>query len=519
VSLNRSHLAALLAVTTVALPVYLLRLNGVAGMVNDDAWYILLARSLAEGTGFHLISSPLEPILPLYPPGFPAVLSIAFRISPEYPDNVWLLKGVSIAAMIGVGFLTYHYLRTRRLSNEVAISAALATILTPAFVFLATSTVMSECVFTLAQVAVILVVHRSAEANDRNAVRWLIVAAVLAAAAVLIRTAAVAVVAATAIWLLKERRWRRAAIFAATVALCLLPWIIHSTVNAPTEAQRAAHGGAVAYSYGEQLWMRWAGAPSSGTITARDLPRRVVTNLTDIAARGMDGIFLPVVLRGPAESGDEVVALGPGNNMGATSAPMIVAAAVSVIVLTGFIAAVRRQITVTEVFLPAAMAIILLWPFWSFRFVVPLTPFLYFYLVTGMQVLFRSPRAAPLVVLCVIGLALYDHAGYIIRAQSRDEGQRIEWIARARETDTVLEWIRDNLPGDGMIASSSPALLFMRTGLKSVAYDDTTIPFSVWKSRGFRYIVCLRPAELPPGTPGTYTVLHRSPQGLWVISI
>lgn len=94
----------------------------------------------------------------------------------------------------------------------------------------------------------------------------------------------------------------------------------------------------------------------------------------------------------------------------------------------------------------------------------------------------------------------------------------MEWTDRAREADATLAWISDNLPADGKIASSNSALLFLRTGLKSLAYDDPTIPLQKWRSRGFRYIVCLRPLEVPVGPPGSFRLLYHSSQ-MWVIEI
>ena len=76
-------------------------------MVIDDAWYVMLAKALAEGRGYWLVNAPLDGILPGYPPGFPALLSLVFYLRPEFPDNVWLLKSVSIAAMLGVAMLSY----------------------------------------------------------------------------------------------------------------------------------------------------------------------------------------------------------------------------------------------------------------------------------------------------------------------------------------------------------------------------------------------------------------------------
>jgi hypothetical protein len=499
-----------------ALPVYVLRLNGVAGMMVDDAWYLLLARSLADGTGYKLISSPADAILPLYPPGHPALLSLVFRAAPEFPQNVPLLKAVSIAAMMGVGLLTFSYLRKHRQQSPVlAGGIAVATAILPAFVFLATSTLMSECVFTLAQLAAVVLAHRSVESPDRRrSMVMALSAAAVAAAAVLVRSAAAGLVVAVALWLIKERLWKPAAVFATAVALFLLPWLAYANVHAPTRQQRMHHGGAIVFSYGEQFWMRWAGAPASGQITVAELPARIATNATDIFARSAGGIFVPAFFRGPDESGEEVVALGPAS-MGTAGVTMAISLTLSAIVLVGFITAARRRITVAEFLVPIAIAIILVWPFWSFRFVLPLTPFLFFYLIEGLQVVTRSLRATRIVLLCLIGLNLFDHAGYILHG--RQPG--LDWLDDAAEVEAALDWIDLNLPPDGgAIASSNSALIYLRTGRKSLAYDDPTISLAAWRARGVRYLVCLRPMNLPTGMDREYRVLYQSGRR-WIIEL
>jgi hypothetical protein len=512
----RLFLAALL----LPLGIYLLRVNDIAGVVVDDAWYLMLARALAEGSGYAIISSPREAILPLYPPGFPAVLSLAYRIHPEFPANVFLLKSVSIVAMLAVGVLTFRYVRThRQQSAAIAGSVAIATTLVPAFAFLATSTLMSECVFTLAQLAAVVLIHQSVESADRGrSVIFAMSAAAAAAAAVLIRSAAAGLVLAVLLWLIKETHWKRAAWFAGAVAVCLLPWLAYARAHAPTTEQRMEHGGAVAYNYADQFWMRVAGGPAAGRVTASAIPARIGTNFVDVFGRGIGGIFVPAFLRGPNESGEEVVGVGPAS-MGDNNPMMVVSFALSAIVLAGFIATVRRRITVTEFLVPVSIAIILIWPFWSFRFLLPLTPFLFFYLVTGLEALSRSTRVMRITLFCVIGLYLFDHAGYIVLARTQAGAGRMEWADRAAAVDAALEWVGDNLRPDGTIASTNPALLYMKTGLKSLGYDDPTIPLDAWRARGFRYIVCLYPLDVPAASAGVYKVLYKSPARLWVIEL
>ena len=516
------HIAGAGVVILIVLGIYVLRLNNVMGQMIDDAWYVVLGKSLADGTGFRLISSATVPIQPLYPPGFPAILSLVFRFGPGFPENIWLLKSVSIAAMVGVGLLTYLYLhRHRQLSTELAACAAVGVTMTPALVFLATSTVMSECVFMVAQLAAVLVVHWTVDARDEDAGRrFAILAAVLTAGAMLIRSAAVTVVLAALLWFLKERLWRRAAWFGAVAVLCLLPWTLYARFNASTAAEREAHGGAVVYPYVDQLSMRWAGAPVFGRIALSELPARIRTNFVDVFTRGVGGILVPTFFRGVSESGEEVVSLVPQSglavpSMGGLRETAIVSVGLSLIALVGFVRAARDRLTAAEFLVPLTLGMIVLWPFWSFRFVLPLTPFLLFYFGRGIQVL--APRAAGIVLLSLLGLNIYDHVGYILHARA---GGDVSWIARSREVDALLEWMNTSgLPEDGLLVTTNPGLVYLSTGRRSVASDHPTIDSSRWKERGVRYVAVLYPVDLSTLAHREFKVLYHSAGDLWVIEI
>ena len=56
--------------------------------------------------------------------------------------------------------------------------------------------------------------------------------------------------------------------------------------------------------------MRVAGMAASGRTTLGDLPAQTWWNLVNVFGRDMGGVFVPAFLRGPNESGEEVVSLG-----------------------------------------------------------------------------------------------------------------------------------------------------------------------------------------------------------------
>jgi hypothetical protein len=513
-----------LAVLLVPLPIYVLRLDRVVGMVVDDAWYVMLAKGLAEGRGYQLVNAPLDGILPGYPPGFPALLSLVFRLSPDFPENVWLLKSVSMAAMFGVATLSYFYLhQLRRLPRHLAALAAIGIATTPAFVFLATSTAMSECVFTLAQLAVVVVADRAIRASPGSGWRLAALAGLLGVATVLTRSVGAAVVAAVFCSFVKERQWKRVSAFTIVLAICLGPWLMYARAHAPTAEHQQIHRGSLVYGYGDQFWMRFAGSALSGRVTAADLPDRAATNLMDVFGRSFVGIFTPVLLRSVEESGEELVFLGGQVGwtfigFGGLPATIAISFVLGGIVVWGFVRTARERATVAEFLVPISLLITVFWPFWSFRFVLPLVPFLYLYFVKGLT----QAAAARVVLLIVIGLNLYDHVGYIAQARS-DRPNGVDWIATFEELDTTLDWMKVHLDRDAVVASTNPALVHLRTGHKTITLDRVTEPWSVWQGRGVRYAACLVSHELPSPRLGPYELLYQShPErhtSYWVVDL
>jgi hypothetical protein len=535
---SRAGAIAATASLIAAACIYLLRFDRAAGLVVDDAWYILLGRALARGEGYRLVSSAVTPIQPVVPPGFPAILSIVFRVSPDFPQNVFLLKSVSIAAMLAAGVITYRYfVDCRRMPWQMGAGIAAATTLMPGLVFLATSTVMAESVFILGQVLTVFVVERSVRAEaDPAGRRQVVLAAVLAAATTLVRTTGVALVAAVVLYLLTERRWRRAVLFTSVAAACLLPWALYARAHEPTAAQRSEHGGSIAYAYTDSMRMRQAAEPVSGQVTLGELPARVGVNVMNVLGRDMGAIVVPAFFRGPNESGEEVFALGHGpgsavGSMGNATATVVIAFTLSAIALIGYGSAARRRLTPVEFLVPLSLAIIIAVPFFTYRYVLPLAPFLLFYLAEGLRTATlwcdrrvaatrRDPwRIARILLLCLVGLDLFEHAQYIFAARNADRAQSLDWIADAREVDEVLGWMKQSLTHEGAVATTNPGLVYLTTGRKTLAIDDYPNNWRRWKAHGVRYAVALRPAELPDSSYGFRLLYQTSRRKLWVIEL
>lgn len=510
---SRQALASMALAAAGVVALYLLRVDNVAGLYVDDAWYILLGKALASGEGYRLISSATTPLLPVVPPGFPALLSIGFWISPSFPENLFLLKSISILAALGAGVVCWlDFTRHRNVPPAHATLLVAAATLTPAIVFLATSTVMAECVFTFGQLAAVVLVERI-KRREPDYAAPAVIAGLATAAVILIRTAGAAVAVAAVAYLALGRRWRQLAIYAAVVAFAVTPWQLYSTAHAPTEAEREAHGGTIVYSYDRLLTTARLNDPNAGTLGVRDLMLRVKDNVFGIVVRDLGGIFVPSLYRGPAESGEETMSIGaPGQgSMGAAAGTMGVSLLFGVLIALGWIGTASERLAMPALLVATSIAIVTPVSVPTFRYIVPLTPYLLLFLWHGL-----GRRAVARVVLtCVVGFHLLDHTGYI---QHKRAGTA-DWLVDARENDALLDWMVANVRGPGEVAASNPALVYLRTGRRTVASVRRTSNWERWRALGVRYVVSTLGDSLPPRELNARLLFRTDQRGFWVVAM
>ncbi|HEX6163271.1 MAG TPA: hypothetical protein VFZ31_07895 [Vicinamibacterales bacterium] len=493
--------------------IYALRLDHAVGLIVDDAWYVVLAKALAEGQGFRLISSATAAIMPAVPPGFPAILSPIFLIS-SFPENLIWLKLVSVLAMLATGVVCWiDFTRYRDVPPAHALLLAAATVITPAFVFLATSTVMAECAFTLAQLLAVVLVERVARdrhASDRSAV----IAGLAGAATILIRLLGVAVVGASIAYLLINRRWRQAAVLAGTVIVCMVPWQLYARAHQPTIDERVANGGTIAYSYQQLLAMRRPGDTRAGEASVTERIVRAGRNAADIAGRDVGAILVPSFYRGPSESGQELLSVVGGvsqtGSMGRGAAIVTVSAVLTALIVFGISRQRRDWLSMPALVIVASLLVIVAVGSQTFRYLVPLTPYLLLFFWRA----FGSGAAARIAVLCVAGFNLIDHGLYIHQKLTGTP----PWLAEFSENDEILTWMSEHVTEPGAVASTNPGLVYLRTGRKGVVYLFPEENQANWKAAGVRYIVALKPAELPPPSLKT-RLLFRTKHRLWIVEM
>ena len=94
------------------------------GRFHDDAIYMVAGQAMAADGSLTLPSLPGAPDQTKYPPGYPALLALVWRIQPSFPANVSLATALS--ALFAAGALTVAFLHLRRwqgVGSAVALAA------------------------------------------------------------------------------------------------------------------------------------------------------------------------------------------------------------------------------------------------------------------------------------------------------------------------------------------------------------------------------------------------------------
>ena len=190
------------------------------GVFFDDGIYVQLAKSLAEGDGYRSMHLPDAPVAVHYPPAYPFILSLLWRLWPSFPANVTLFE-LWDAASLGLA-ATLIALHSRRIALPSPMSAGALVLAFIAFPLLTLVGVrFSEPLFLLLAAGAVLV----ADSEDQS-VRTAVLAGVLAGVATLTRSIGIAVIGGVVLGMFASGRRRSALIAGSTATVIIVPWLV-----------------------------------------------------------------------------------------------------------------------------------------------------------------------------------------------------------------------------------------------------------------------------------------------------
>jgi hypothetical protein len=420
------------------------------GVFQDDGIYAILGKAIARGEGYRYLNLPGAPAATHYPPGYPLVLALIWRLSPVFPDNTALFVFVSVG-FLAVAAAGAWYFGHRRLGLHpgVATALALATVAcAPALMF--GVFVLSEPMFVALLFPILIAAERAADSGSR---RDAAAAGLLAGLLALVRTMGQFVALALVLVLIVRRRWSAAAAAIGTAALSIIPW--HLWV--------AAHGADVPPvlmgKYGPyDGWLRGAVASEGiGFVAAvawknlrelHALAWDMFTGITDAGA--------PVVVAlGAFVSGPVLIVLGLGARRLARRAP------------------------VTLCFSFAYMAIVLAWPFEPTRFVWALLPIFGAMMALGAATVIgwrpesTRGRAGRLAAVAVMALLGTGYLAYNVRAV-RTRMWTIMPSTFTQRATPLIEWARTATDPRDLLATDDDAMVHLYSARRTIPVGTFT---------------------------------------------
>ncbi len=411
------------------------------GVFYDDGMYVVLAKALATGRGYHWLHLPGAPAATHFPPGYPALLALAWAVFPGFPANVIAFKAINACLLAVVAAsITLFACRRARMSARVALIVAVAGCAAIPMLVLSTQ-VMSETLFLAVLVPGLLLAEQVADRVPAERASVLVSLGILAGALMLVRSHGVAFVVALAVLWVRRRQWRALALVVVACAVTVLPWQVwklahDGTLPAPLRGSYESYG----------TWLSRGLHAGGLSAMARAVWQTVVELFRTMAATGTAG--LPVAVR-----------------------PWLTLALLGLLVVGA--RRLRRTAPVTVLFATAYGGVILIWPFAPARFIWGVWPLVILCAAAGAFALrdwhppaatWRAVRglgAAELVALA------YGYGVYTVR------GVRGRWWSsiprrNAAAVRPLVQWTARNTAPQAVIASNAEVVVYLYTGRTSV---------------------------------------------------
>jgi hypothetical protein len=439
-----AFVALLLLGAVLAWP-YLVYLRAPAlGTFHDDGVYLVTAKALATGQGYRIVSLPGEPAQTKYPFLFPWLLSIVWRARSTLPGNLLSLRMVPFVGAVAWLYLSWRVLRRLGATPMITAAAIALTAASPWTLFLSTS-LLSEtlCAALVAGGLLLLVRVESADTTRYDAMA----AGALMGAAILSRTAAIAPATAGLVVLAAKRKWRNVVQYGVSTLLVAAPWIWWSMRHASDPIVDPFYSASnyaswnIVFSY---AWRDKLAILVVNTLWAIQVGQYWGLSAGRVTAWIVAVVFVPCIVRG--------VWLERGS-------PVALASALYT-------------------------ALLLAWAFPPVRFLVPILPFLVWFLFVG------AGRLKPVVgvmaaVLVVTSSIATWHLAQATRARGGtwfDAGGVDDWSGIIN----LVRWVDTNAPPDAVLIATHDPTFYLFTGRTALRPDSMDPLMSYYNVSGRR---------------------------------
>ena len=442
---------------------------------GDNAEFVTLARSVANGQGLTYTNLPDQIVATKYPPVFPFMLApIAWLFEGSLWSNL-SRGGLEFVAMKWLVVLMFSasaailFLLVRDLSNDLQASVTTLVAITNSLTVSYASQVMSEVPYVMWSLLALWLLGRGLASPDWRGNRWVWAGVAAMIIAYLTRSVGICLITAVILYLIGRQDWRRTLIVGGICFCAMLPWALRNSMA----------GGSIYY---QVLLMVNPYRPEKGYLDTIGVLYRLMDQLILYVNDYLPEVVLPLF----AES---------------SPAMAMMAILVSVLaVATVFLCIRRRQHLLVLTYAALFVFTLLTWPWGGTRFLVPLMPILWFLAVhtlaeglgwLGARQGLISARTAGAAAL-VLMLALNLHSLFDLARESRN-GYSPAW----RNYIAAGLWLRTTAEPDATISCRKAFMMHLVSGRQTVTYafDKPAALLAHFEEQGVDYAVV---DNLPP---------------------
>jgi hypothetical protein len=438
------------------------------GNFHDDGIYLVTAQSLAQGSGYRIVSLPSEIPQTKYPILYPAVLSLLIRIFPSFPANVPMMKALSLLFTV-----LWCVASFKLLENTYAAKwrwwILLFTLACPSVIVLSTA-ILPDTLFAFVSMAAVLLLTRIASTPGASNLANVVWAGLLCGLAFLTRSAGLPLILAGLVILVRNRMYFKSAIFAAVCALICIPWLYWQKIQPGPADTVLAYYSKLSYEEGSIF----------GHYNPSQLGQILLTNAISILASFFKA-------------------------MGGRTPGILGSIAVWVVIAGGLLRSLRAGLSVITAWVLFYLSMLLCWVFYEARYEAPLVPLLLGLFVEGLR--FGSPAdtrtalrrrylVAGLVSVFVLlaGTSVWTISRETLRkgvASNTPALDTLEW----KEIMGLTKWIEQNTSRDAIVSADLDPVFYLyaqRKAIRPYRSDFYTVGYEPDRANGLGTVEQLR---------------------------
>ena len=440
------------------------------GTYHDDGIYVTTAKSIATGQGYRIISLPTEPAQTKYPPLYPFLLSLVWRVNSDFPQNLIPMLWLSIAASIGFLAIAWKYLVVCDYATPWQSTIAVALAAFNSWTIVLSTSVMSEMLYAMLSVTALYF----AERLDRRT-GWLasVGTGVICGLAFLTRTSGIAVVLALTAYLIARRSWKPLIGSIGVALLFVMGWITWSYLN-----RTQTVGVNVAYYTNYLQDVREV----IGNIQSLNEASKLTVVMTILGKNllGLIVVSIPLICSG----GLSDISRGASHGVFVVMS-LFVVLVMFMLIVSNIIRRISTRLQLLYLYLFFYLAIHLVTPYTTYdRYLIPLLPFLLLFFVSELSRLFSGVRNqlrsrqgfTNQLSGAVVGVATLAIVGVVLFGYLRGIQLQVSLIDRqAGEEEQIVRWMVSNTEVSDTIISFRDPVYFLRTGRKAARSVPTAL--------------------------------------------